>query len=280
MTMSSFLPTLLLAVTLTTVTVTANKPPLNAKFCLDSKCSKDCVTWSAQNGVCAPGFASNSYVSSIMTYTTVESGDKAVWQWYGDNATSLVCAESNRLPTCVATLTIEQGDCTLVDMCNGTVKGYYKLQGQPEDWVIAIIVIFGGVVPCCCICACVYFCCCRPGGCCNKSKPNPITYGGDGSMGGARIPQVEMMFNQQQQMQQQQMQHMQIASAYGGQYNVQNGGGMNQPMPLMNYYVGAGGAVLVPQTYPQQQQYVLQQQQLQQQQPQYYAPPTAVGGTT
>ena len=93
-------------------------------------------------------------------------------------------------------------------------------------------------------------------------------------MGGARIPQVEMMYNQQQQMQQ--MQQMQIASTYGGQYNVQNGGGMNQPMPLMNYYVGSGGAVLVPQTYPQQQPYVLQQQLQQQQQPQYYAPP--VGG--
>jgi len=272
----------------------ANQPPLDALFCSDNQCSKDCVSWKASSGVCAPGTSSNSWVSSIMTYTTVESGDSAEWQWYGDNSSSHVCAASNLLLNCSAKLKIEQG-CLAVTMCNGLVKGYYRLQGQPEAWLIAVIVVFGGVVPCVCICACCYFCCCRPGACCNQNanKSTPVTYNGDTVIAESRIPQGGgMMMNNQQ------MQQMQVVSSYyppqndGGQYMV-NGQMMilgqppqQQPMPLLNYYVGGGGnSVFYPQTYPQQQPYPINGQQQQQpypinggQQQQYYSSTTAVGG--
>jgi hypothetical protein len=220
--------------------INANKPPLSAKFCSDSECSKDCISWEAHNGICAPGTSSNSWVSSIMTYKGVESGDKAFWQWYGDNSTSQSCAASNLLPTCNATLVIESG-CTAVSMCDGLINGYIRLQGKPEDWLIAIIVVFGVIVPCCCICGCSYWCCCRPGACCNKSKASPISYEGENNMV-VRIPQIGL--EQPHPPMPGQMQIQMAPTLYPPQYGVQYGQQQlvgqqqvgQQPMYLLNYY--------------------------------------------
>ena len=95
----------------------ADSPPLRMKFCTDGSCSSGCTQWEvAASGACAPGNAGNSWVSSTTTFTTVESGDPLVWQLYQDNATSHSCAASNFIPTCNATVKVNQG-CQKISTC-------------------------------------------------------------------------------------------------------------------------------------------------------------------
>ena len=88
----------------------ADTTPLRMKFCTDGGCSSGCTQWEVTtSGACAPGNAGNSWISSTSTFTTVESADPLVWQLYQDNATSHSCAASHFLPTCNATIKINQG---------------------------------------------------------------------------------------------------------------------------------------------------------------------------
>ena len=105
-----------LALALCALSAAGDSPPLHMKFCTDGSCNSGCTQWDvAASGACAPGTAGNSWISSTSTFSTVESGDKLVWQWFQDSAASHVCDPANLIPTCNATIRID-GSCHAVTM--------------------------------------------------------------------------------------------------------------------------------------------------------------------